>query len=196
MFIHSHSKNSSLATLSHLPLSSSTFYYSIRSLIRWNLNLRQQTILINGALLFDKLPYSMEIQFLLKIELESVNCNFFCFLRDFLLYLKSWALNCKSLPLVWALSSKRQPFDCTRTSVAFSNASRTNSVMSTTLAFSSLILTYFTLEDSNKNCKDNDNETQIIPPNTQIPGGAYSGKKGYGDMPLVRVPFLSSTSPR
>ena len=63
------------------------FAYSWRSLIRrstiryapvfdqiWNP--RQQETLINDALLFDKLPYSVKIRSPLKIELESVNCTF------------------------------------------------------------------------------------------------------------------------
>ena len=44
---------------------------------------RQQETLINDALLFDKLPYSIKIQFPLKIELESVNCTFIKFDKNF-----------------------------------------------------------------------------------------------------------------
>ena len=62
--------------------------YSWRSLIRRSTircapvfdqisNPRQQEFPINDALLFDTLPYSMKIQFPIKIELESVNCIWF-----------------------------------------------------------------------------------------------------------------------
>ena len=57
-----------------LTLSNSTFYYTINSfLIKIKTPARKESLL-NNALLFDKLPYSMKISFPLKIELESVNC--------------------------------------------------------------------------------------------------------------------------